>query len=93
MSKHNITISRIVLLKVYKIFLGEPDKTFLRSDFNQQYGMGGTRSNLTDFAESYLNTLIRLGLIENVNAIYKTKLRTIIVRNTNGYRLVKGGKD
>ncbi len=90
MSKHNITISRIVLLKVYKTFLQKPNKTFVRSEFVGYYRKDG--SYLHDFVERYLNTLIKLGLIERVNAIYKTKLRTIIVRSTNGYRLVKGVK-
>lgn len=93
MAGRNEQISRIALVKVYKIFLSEPDKTFVRSDFQHQYGMSGTEKHRsTQFVEKYLNTLIRLGLIEKVHAIYKSGLRTVISRTVKGYRLMKGGE-
>ncbi len=74
-------ISKRVLLNTYKKFLEEPLKVFVCSELNAS----STGQNV--FTEKYLDTLIKLNLIKQVDAIYKTGVNYSVCRTVKGYKL------
>ena len=68
------TIGYNILIRIYKRFKRNPLKIFTVSDFLQP--------------KRYIETLIRLGLIEEVKAVYKTGYKSKIgIKHIKGYRL------
>lgn len=80
-------LSKMTLLKVLKRFSKRPKKIFLNSDFQDIHG-----GKFHLFSSRYLNTLISLNLIEEVDSIFKTGMGLKGVRNVRGYRLINGTK-
>ena len=76
---NNLRIDRNVLVKTFKRFKTEPNKVFVASDF--------VDARRTEFREIYLQTLIQLGLIEEVEAYYQCGLHKHSRRSIHGYKL------
>ena len=73
------TIKIESLIKIYKQFKREPNKTFIAKDF---FNIGYNRNRI------YLNTLIKLGLIKQVSAIYFPFGNRKTIKDIKGYRLI-----
>lgn len=78
---HNY-ISKNTLIKTYKRFLDRPYKVFLIKDFC-------TDNKRNQFRERHLYTLMSLGLIEEIEAIYYNGKNQRICHNTKGYKLIR----
>lgn len=75
-------ISKDKLISVFKKFKKNPNKVFVASDFNPP-------ARKTEFfRRKYLNLLIFLGLIEEVNAFYKFSKFYKNKRVVKGYKLL-----
>ena len=81
-------IDKNKLVRIFKMFKNEPNKVFLAADFIiMRKGV---------LREKYLNTLIFLGLIKRVPAVYKCGNKLLATRRVKGYKLkikevIKGG--
>ncbi len=84
-------IDKNKLVRIFKMFKNEPNKVFLAADFIiRRKGV---------LREKYLNTLIFLGLIKRVPAVYKCGNKLLATRRVKGYKLkmikikevIKGG--
>ena len=85
MIKNQMMISKNKLIEVYKAFLDDPLRLFLAKDL--------FRGNTNKFRVKYLKTLVKLGLIEEVEAFYKTKGNRIRKRSgITGYKLIRRDK-
>ncbi len=81
MANKNIThkmIDKNTLIRVFKMFKNQPKKVFVATDFN---------SHINIFRTKYLHTLVVLGIIEVVSAIYKCGRKYKSKRTVKGYRL------
>lgn len=67
------------LVRIYKIIKNEPLKVWVKSDF--KFFLMGVHG-----IESYLNILIRLGLIKKVNAVYYHGLNYKTLSGVKGYK-------
>jgi hypothetical protein len=67
------------LIEMFKQFKQNPNKIFVLSDFG--------RSHKELFRERYLDTLIKLGLIEEVKTVYYCNSNKR--RDVRGYRLLR----
>ena len=72
-------MSQTILLRCYNRMLRNPLKTYILKDF-------GLNSHLD---RVYLTTLVKLGLAEEVEVIYKMGVNNQGTKNTKGYRLSK----
>ncbi len=72
-------INRNVLVKTFKRFKEEPNKVFVASDF--------VDAKRREFRETHLQTLIQLGLIEEVEAYYECGYLKNSRRRVRGYKL------
>ena len=73
-------IDKNKLILIFKRFRRNPLKVFIANDFD---------NHPTILRHMYLNTLISLGLIEQVPAIYKCGNKYKVRRTGKGYRLKK----
>ena len=71
------------LLRIYRQFKNCPNKVFLCSDFFK----GGSKHRV--YSKRYLGTLVKLGIIKIVPAIYFSGKNSVICRNVNGYKLIQ----
>lgn len=71
-------IQPLALIRIYKLFKSEPNKIFLQRDFGTNYRY-----------KIHLQLLIKLGLIEEVCAVYRLGSKYKAVRSVKGYRLKK----
>lgn len=76
----NIFIDKNLLIRTYKTFLKKPLKVFVVSDF--------TEADFQRFRINHLNTLIKLGLIENVSAFYLFGNKYRARKTIKGYKLL-----
>lgn len=75
----NKFIDRMQLVRVLKEFKMQPNKVFVVKDFY----VGHTKH----FRKKYLHTLISLGLIEEVQAIWYAGHHSSTKRSAKGYKL------
>lgn len=80
----NRVIDKYVLLRIFKQFKAEPNKVFVLKDF--------FTAPLRKYRGKYLNTLISLDLIEQVQAVYTCGVKMKCKRNAMGYKLKKVGE-
>jgi len=72
-----IKIKPIVLIRVWKKIKSNPDRIWLMVDFNN---LGAS--------QLHMHTLIKMGLVEEVPAIYKLGKKYRSCLNTKGYKLI-----
>lgn len=73
--KQNRLMSQLILLRIYRRIMNYPLKVFLIYDFGSEYKI-------------YLETLIKLGLIEEVKTLVKIGKKNGC-RETKGYRMIQ----
>lgn len=76
MNHKNYLMSQTVLLRIYKTMQRNPKKVYVLTDFH-------LKSHLN---RVYMTTLVKLGLIEECEVIYKVGVRLIGCKATHGYR-------
>lgn len=67
-----------ILLRMYKTMKRKPKKVFVLHDFN-----------VSNKYRTYLTTLVNLGLIEEVDVLYKMGVKSYGMRGTKGYKFLK----
>lgn len=71
-------MSQAKLLRIYKTMKDKPEKVFVLRDFY-----------ISNADRVYLNTLIRLGLVEECRAVFRAGAKNAIDKTTKGYRLIE----
>ena len=76
-----IWIAKAPLLRIWRMFKGNPKKVFVRYDFGR-----GNYYSIT----SHLNVLMKMKLIERVNVVYSIgRFGRVRERKIYGYKLLK----
>jgi hypothetical protein len=76
MGHSTATMSKTILIRIYKMFKKKPTKCFILSDFHLGKGY-----------RYYVTTLVQLGLVEKCDVIYRMGVKRMGYRNAKGYRL------
>jgi hypothetical protein len=79
MNQKKYLMSQTILLRIYKTMKRNPKKVYVLTDFHLKPHLNRV----------YMSTLVKLGLIEECEVIYKVGVKLIGCKNTHGYKFKK----